>query len=204
MDGKTAPFGLVWAEGRDREIGARGGMPWSLPEDLAHFARLTTGCAVVMGRRTWESLPAPNRPLAGRLNVVLSSREDFQAPGALTARRLEEALDIAQEWAARRAADGAGDDVLCPPSPEGSLPAASAAGSPFPAVWVVGGARLYGEALRLPGARCVVVTEVDAAFPEADAFAPDFRADGSWRLAKDGPWRVSKTGLRYRVRAYRR
>jgi dihydrofolate reductase len=63
-------------------IGADGGLPWHLPEDLALFRRLTMGGTVVMGRRTWESLPERFRPLPGRTNVVLTSDRTWSAEGA--------------------------------------------------------------------------------------------------------------------------
>ena len=63
--------GLIWAQSTSGVIGRGGGIPWQLPEDLAHFKELTMGHTVVMGRRTWESLPAKFRPLPGRRNVVV-------------------------------------------------------------------------------------------------------------------------------------
>ena len=76
-------------------IGVDGRLPWHLPEDLALFKRLTTGATVVMGRATWESLPAAVRPLPGRRNVVLSRRPGWRAPGAEVAGSLAEALELA-------------------------------------------------------------------------------------------------------------
>jgi dihydrofolate reductase len=65
-------IGLVWAQSANGVIGRDGALPWHLPEDLAHFRSLTTGATVLMGRRTWESLPPRFRPLPGRRNLVLS------------------------------------------------------------------------------------------------------------------------------------
>jgi dihydrofolate reductase len=65
-----------------------------LPEDLAHFKRLTLGCPVVMGRKTWDSLPPRFRPLPGRLNVVISRQSDWQAEGAVAADSLEAAMAL--------------------------------------------------------------------------------------------------------------
>jgi dihydrofolate reductase len=84
--------GLVWAQAADGVIGAGGGLPWHLPEDLAHFRELTTGTTVVMGRRTWESLPERFRPLPGRRNVVLTRDPGFEAPGAEVVTSVDEAL----------------------------------------------------------------------------------------------------------------
>ncbi|SOC50457.1 dihydrofolate reductase [Blastococcus aggregatus] len=83
---------MVWAQGRDGVIGADGGLPWHLPEDLALFRRLTTGSTVVMGRRTWESLPERFRPLPGRVNVVLTSDDGWSADGALRAASVDQVL----------------------------------------------------------------------------------------------------------------
>jgi dihydrofolate reductase len=84
--------GLIWAQAHGGVIGAAGGMPWHLPEDLALFRRLTTGSAVVMGRRTWESLPERFRPLPGRTNVVLTSDPAWSAEGARRAADVAEVL----------------------------------------------------------------------------------------------------------------
>ncbi len=84
--------GMVWAQARERVIGADGGLPWHLPEDLALFRRLTMGATVVMGRRTWESLPDRFRPLPGRTNVVLTSDAHWSADGAHPAASVEQVL----------------------------------------------------------------------------------------------------------------
>lgn len=84
--------GLVWAEARGGVIGAGGRLPWHLPEDLRAFRELTTGSTVVMGRRTWESLPPDRRPLPGRHNAVLSRREGWRADGAEVLRSPEDVL----------------------------------------------------------------------------------------------------------------
>jgi dihydrofolate reductase len=83
---------LIWAEARDGVIGADGGLPWHLPEDLRLFRERTTGATVVMGRRTWDSLPARFRPLPGRTNVVLTSDPGWSAEGARRAGSVAEVL----------------------------------------------------------------------------------------------------------------
>ncbi|WP_460776405.1 dihydrofolate reductase [Microbacterium sp. GXF7504] len=87
--------GLVWAQARGGVIGAGGGMPWHVPEDLAHFKAVTGGHAVVMGRRTWESLPERFRPLPGRMNIVVTRNADWRGDGAVRAGSLDEALAAA-------------------------------------------------------------------------------------------------------------
>ena len=83
---------MVWAQARGGVIGADGGLPWHLPEDSALFRRVTMGSTVVMGRRTWESLPERFRPLPGRVNVVLTSDRTWSADGALAAASVDEVL----------------------------------------------------------------------------------------------------------------
>ena len=73
----------------------KGALPWRLPEDLEHFKRTTLGCPVIMGRRTWDSLPARFRPLPGRQNIVLTHGSDWTAHGAQRAASLDEALQLA-------------------------------------------------------------------------------------------------------------
>ncbi|MEY2621446.1 MAG: hypothetical protein RIT26_1266 [Pseudomonadota bacterium] len=85
-------LGLIFARTRNGVIGRGGGMPWHLPEDLAHFKRVTLGQAVIMGRKTWDSIPPRFRPLPGRDNWVITRQTDWQAPGARVAHSLPEAL----------------------------------------------------------------------------------------------------------------
>ena len=86
--------GLIWAESAG-VIGRDGGMPWHVPEDLAHFKELTLGAPVIMGRKTWESLPPRFRPLPGRANVVVTRQADWAAQGAERAASVDEALAVA-------------------------------------------------------------------------------------------------------------
>jgi dihydrofolate reductase len=111
---------LIWAEAHNRVIGLNGTMPWHLPEDLTHFKRVTLGHPVIMGRKTWESLPARFRPLPGRMNIVISRSPDFLA---------------GQETSDLRAAL--------------SLEAALAMASEHNEVWIIGGAQIYAQALPL-------------------------------------------------------
>lgn len=84
--------GLVWAQSTSGVIGRGGDIPWNVPEDLSRFKEVTMGRPVVMGRRTWESLPPKVRPLPGRRNVVLSRDTGFVADGARVVGSLEAAL----------------------------------------------------------------------------------------------------------------
>jgi dihydrofolate reductase len=83
---------LIYARARNGVIGRDNTLPWHLPEDLAHFKRLTLGCPVIMGRKTWDSLPPKFRPLPGRSNIVITRQPDWHSPGATPANSLEAAL----------------------------------------------------------------------------------------------------------------
>ncbi len=87
-------LGLVYARARNGVIGKGGVMPWHLPEDLAHFRQVTMGAPVVMGRKTWESLPPRVRPLLGRRNVVVTRNAAWSAAGAERADSLDGALAL--------------------------------------------------------------------------------------------------------------
>ena len=89
--------GLIWAQSTSGVIGRDGTIPWHLPEDLARFKTLTMGHTVVMGRRTWDSLPARFRPLPGRRKVVLTRNRGFDAPGAEVVGSIDDAIDD-QTW----------------------------------------------------------------------------------------------------------
>jgi dihydrofolate reductase len=86
------PLNLIYARARNGVIGRDNALPWHLPEDLAHFKRHTLGGAVLMGRKTWESLPERFRPLPGRRNLVLTAQTHWQAAGANPVHSLAQAL----------------------------------------------------------------------------------------------------------------
>jgi dihydrofolate reductase len=127
---------LIAAVARNGAIGRDNALIWLDPEDQRHFRRVTMGWPVIMGRRTWESLPARFRPLPGRRNVVLTGDANWQAPGAERAGSLPEALDLL-----------AGSEKAC----------------------VIGGAKVYSEAL--PLADELVLTEIEFE-PAADTYFP--------------------------------
>jgi dihydrofolate reductase len=146
---------LIYARAANGIIGHTvdgvGAMPWHLPEDLAHFRRLTQGCPVIMGRRTWASLPSRFRPLPGRLNLVLTRNPAtatlLEEEGATVVGDLSAALGHCQ--------------ALQPPPAE---------------VWVMGGAQVYAQAE--PLAHRAMVTEIAQAF-DGDTYAPALGPD--WR-----------------------
>jgi dihydrofolate reductase len=88
---------LIAAVARNRVIGRANGLVFNEPADQQHFRAATLGCPVVMGRKTWASLPARFRPLPGRRNVVVSRNAEFDAPGAAVATSLPAALALVQD-----------------------------------------------------------------------------------------------------------
>jgi len=133
---------LIAAVAANRVIGSRGAIPWRLPGDMARFRKLTMGHPVIMGRATFQSL---GRPLAGRVNIVLSRDPSLRLPGCRVVRAREEALAAA---------------------------AVDAAGAPTtePEAFVIGGAEVYS--LFLPIADRLYMTWVDAEIP-GDTFFPE-------------------------------
>ena len=85
---------LIAALDRQRAIGRDGGLLWQEREDQRHFRALTMGCPVIMGRKTWDSLPARFRPLPGRRNIVVTRNAAWQAEGAEPAASLDNALAL--------------------------------------------------------------------------------------------------------------
>jgi dihydrofolate reductase len=142
---------LIYARAANGVIGIKGALPWHLPEDMAHFKQTTMGCPVIMGRKTWDSLPPRFRPLPGRLNVVITRQENWHETGVESAKSFSEAL------------------FFCEQSNSGAKPEPDH-------VWVIGGAQIYAEAL--PLAQRVLVTEIEADF-EGDAYAPTLGPE--WR-----------------------
>ncbi len=85
---------LIFARAANGVIGKHGALPWHLPQDMAHFKQTTLGHPVIMGRKTWDSLPPRFRPLPGRLNVVVTRQTQWHADGALSAHSLAEACAL--------------------------------------------------------------------------------------------------------------
>jgi dihydrofolate reductase len=88
---------LIYARAANGVIGKDGTLPWHLPEDLAHFKRTTLGCPVIMGRKTWDSLPPRFRPLPGRANIVITRQTNWHENGAQPAQGLREALQLCEQ-----------------------------------------------------------------------------------------------------------
>jgi dihydrofolate reductase len=86
---------MIYARATNGVIGKNNTLPWHLPEDLAHFKKVTMGWPVIMGRKTWDSLPPKFRPLPGRTNIVITRQPDWRAEGAKVATSVEDAISLA-------------------------------------------------------------------------------------------------------------
>ncbi|MGG7508213.1 dihydrofolate reductase [Plantibacter sp. YIM 135249] len=93
-DAPNRTIAMIWAQARGGVIGQGGTMPWRVPEDSAHFKDTTMGGAVIMGRKTWDSLPARFRPLDGRRNIVITRQRDWSAQGTEVVHSLDDALAL--------------------------------------------------------------------------------------------------------------
>jgi dihydrofolate reductase len=101
---------FVLAMSRNRVIGAKGTLPWRMPSDLKRFKALTMGKPVIMGRKTWESLP--RKPLPGRPNIVITRQRGYAAPGAIVVATIQEALQRARVLAADEIAVIGGAEIF--------------------------------------------------------------------------------------------
>ena len=183
---------VIYAATPSGGIGCDGGLPWKLPSDMAYFARVTTGVtaaggvtrnAVVMGRKTWASIPAKFRPLKGRLNIVLSTSDNV------------------------REAEGIPEDVLVASSLTGALSLLSE--SPYASgierVFVIGGAAAFTEALSGAGdieLEAIYATRVLADNIVCDVFVPAQPDDAAYALDELTP-RAEENGIGFQFAVYR-
>lgn len=204
MSDARKPLSLVVAFTRAMGIGKDGGLPWpALPTDLKRFATLTKGSpvtgtlnAVIMGRKTWQSIPAKFRPLSGRVNIVISSQPDI-VPPATAAGSAQQLTHCVASF----------DEALSLVNPGGAL-AASVAD-----VFVIGGSSLFAQAMALPECSTVHATQVLKAFPcDVTMLAPEdcgFEVDAAASAAAAaasgaGTGLITENGVTYHFLTYTR
>ena len=107
---KRARIVFVVAVARNGVIGRRGGLPWRISSDLKRFKAITLGKPVIMGRKTWESLP--KRPLPGRTNIVITRDPRYEAEGAVVAASVAEALSLARATESEEICVIGGSDIF--------------------------------------------------------------------------------------------
>ena len=141
-------FSIIVAMDKNRGIGKGGGLAWHLPLDLKHFKKVTVSeskgrkNAVIMGRKTWESIPERFRPLSDRLNVILTRNPDFSLPeGCLKCSSLEDAFNMLDQY------------------------------SDIDQVFVIGGASIYDQGVKLPQCKKMYITMIREEF-DCDVYFP--------------------------------
>jgi dihydrofolate reductase len=142
---------IIAAIGKRRELGKDNKIPWRIPEDIRWFREKTRGHTVIMGRKTFESI---GRPLPDRINIVVTSQKGYKAEGALVARSLEQAIDIARKQ------EKNGE------------------------IFIIGGAQIYKQAIGLADRLYLTKIDAefpaDAFFPDYSAFKKEiFRREAS-------------------------
>uniref|UniRef100_A0A8D8T340 dihydrofolate reductase n=1 Tax=Cacopsylla melanoneura TaxID=428564 RepID=A0A8D8T340_9HEMI len=146
---------LIVAYCLSKGIGCNGSIPWNLRKDMTHFSKLTKKTenptcvnAVIMGRKTWDSIPEKFRPLPGRFNVVLTRNSDLKSiltdKNVTTSSSLDEAIDLIRIKISKGEIEN---------------------------VWVIGGTSVYKESLNSPYCQNVYVTEIQKDFT-CDTFFP--------------------------------
>ncbi|WP_036961510.1 dihydrofolate reductase [Pseudoclavibacter soli] len=208
---RRALVGLVWAQDRRGVIGAAGGMPWHVPEDLAHFKAVTMGAPVVMGRRTWDSLNPRFRPLPGRTNIVVTRQAGWPSPAPASAAgggaEPDAAMAAALAEGRLRVAHGLREGLQMAVEPlreahrQGVLDAArggvaggtyarvdgagagAGAGAGEADAWVIGGAQLFAEALDAGVVSVIERTLLDLDVTERGVVADTFapELDERWQ-----------------------
>ena len=182
-DAAAPRIGLVWAQAAGGVIGRDGGMPWHVPEDLAHFKAVTLGAPVIMGRKTWDSLAPRYRPLPGRRNIVVTRDDAWAAEGVERTASVDEALALA----ATPGADGAATEWI----------------------WAIGGAQLFADVMgRADRLEVTELRHADDAFVPApdDVIAPAVDTRRFRLTSVDPPIgdHTSTSGIRYRFLTYSR
>ena len=170
----TIPLALIASVARNGSIGSDNGLVWHEPEDQRWFRRQTMGCPVVMGRKTWESLPGRFRPLPGRANIVVTRQTGWSAQGAQVAHSLDGALALAR---------------------------ASAAATGAARVFVIGGGQLFADAL--PIADQLLLTEIDADLP-GDTRFPEWRRGDFCEQSRQTQHSAGPPTCRYAFVTYQR
>lgn len=166
-------IGLIWAQTEDGVIGHEGTMPWHLPEDLKHFKAVTLGSPVIMGRKTWDSLPENARPLPGRRNFVVTRNTQWSHDGAEPHYSVADALRTAQEGLS-------GDDV----------------------VWVIGGSHIFAETLpHADRVEVTFIKSAVRGDTFAPALGDEWMLDDA-SVEHANEWFTSTTGLEYRFARY--
>jgi dihydrofolate reductase len=146
---------LIAAIAENRALGKDNRLLWHIPADLQRFKKITTGHPVIMGRKTYESI---GKPLPGRVNIIVTRDNNYQAPGCLVVHSLQEAIKQAANCLSNHDIAGRSDG-------EGSQPNK-------PEIFIIGGGQLYQQAISLADKLYLTIVKGDFA---ADTFFPDYQ-----------------------------
>ena len=154
-------FSIIVALDKEQGIGKDGGLPWNISADLKHFKKITTKVssegkknAVIMGRKTWESIPQRFRPLKNRINVVLTRNESLIFPqDVVNAKDFDDAFYIL------------GEKIF----------------NSLENIFVIGGEQLFNEAIKQPQCKNIYITHIEKTF-DCDTFFPQFKDKFKKRL----------------------
>lgn len=173
---KTMPLRLasIWAQDKNGVLGSGTDMLWHVPADFAHFKSTTMGCPVIMGRASWEAL---GRALPGRLNVVLTRRSNYNAPGAVLAHSMADALETAEKWAQDHGSD---------------------------TIWITGGGKVYADTMDVVDE--LVISYLDLAVPGREGLVHAPTIDENIWIAdlerSDSDWRETSGDARWKIRTF--
>lgn len=144
----TTMLSMIAAIGKNRELGKNNALLWDIPEDMNYFRDRTRGHTVIMGQKTFEAI---GRPLPKRRNIVLTRDKDFSFPGVDIVYTPEDALSLAGNEKLKMKNEELEDEE----------------------VFIIGGAMIYS--LFLPKTDRLYLTLIDAEFPDADVYFPEYR-----------------------------
>lgn len=168
-------IGLIFARGTNGAFGLKNKLPWKIKEDMQHFAEATKGSAIIMGRKTWESLPPDTRPLAGRLNLVVTTHRQRYAADPVHHLYFPSDVQAAIYTAELKKASKA---------------------------WLIGGAGLIAENQNRATIALVTEVEYEGKF---DVEAPKLGTAWKLQDVREGdPDLMKEAGLVYRFKTYKR
>lgn len=175
-------YSVIAAVSKNGGIGYKGDLPWRLKKEMAYFNRMTTQVnregvqnAVIMGRNTWQSIPDKFKPLKGRVNVVISNTLSSMPEGILLYSNLTESIKALYS-----------NDYI-------------------DKIWVIGGSRLYNEALKDKNCRYVYLTKIDQEYL-CDTFFPDFAVEEFEEINESNvPKGIQEeSGIKYEFKVFKR
>ena len=154
---------IIAAIGKNRELGKNNKLLWHIPEDFKRFKTLTSGHPIIMGRKTWESLPF--RPLPNRYNIVITSKENYEAKGAAVCDSIEKAIEKSIKYYVLSSKYNEKENKIHDTK--------YMIHNTEHEVFIIGGGQIYKEALEKGLVDKLYLTIVDASF-DADTFFPDY------------------------------